>query len=213
MLDPARQGGKSRTGESRPHRARGLTVCETKWQVTASRHRPNFLADERPVGPPGTQNFRRPSHHAVPMPVGETIPNRYGDNRGTKFSHPFLHLALCQVLSFAIMQLNGSDRTYWGRHCHVGVNHHAGWLPVMQRLKVLKKSGRGILFFGEGSTGYRHCWATPRTSLAGGGFVGTIHHSQEPSPQGCARSRPKALSVFCCRAHAVLCQGHPAGSK
>jgi len=45
------------------------------------------------------------------------------------------------VLRDAAGKLNGDldEHDYWAKHTHTGVTHHSGWLPMLQRLKILKK--------------------------------------------------------------------------
>ena len=47
-----------------------------------------------------------------------------------------------QVLSGACRRMKGKDRSFWYRHVHRGVTHHSGWLPLMQRLRIIKKTSR-----------------------------------------------------------------------
>ena len=45
------------------------------------------------------------------------------------------------VLRDAAGKMTGviDEHDYWATHTHTGVRHHSGWLPLLQRLKIIKK--------------------------------------------------------------------------
>ena len=49
--------------------------------------------------------------------------------------------AIYNILRGAAGKLDGDaeEHDYWAKHVHVGVNHHSGWVPLLLRLKVIRK--------------------------------------------------------------------------
>ena len=60
-----------------------------------------------------------------------------------------------QVLAHACRSMTSTkteEKRYWSTHVNRNVNHHSGWLPLMQRAKILaktSKAGSGVLTFGS----------------------------------------------------------------
>ena len=67
------------------------------------------------------------------------------------------------VLRDAAGKLNGEiqEHVYWARHVHVGVNYHAGWLPLLLRLRILGKV-----------RGRKRIWTKRRRGKSGRAVVG-----------------------------------------
>ena len=53
--------------------------------------------------------------------------------------------AIYSILRDAAGKLNGDieEHEHWAKHVHVGVNYHSGWLPLLLRLRILKKVSGG----------------------------------------------------------------------
>ena len=62
-----------------------------------------------------------------------------------------------QVLRKVCLRIKDQDRAFWRTHGHVGVTHHYGWLPLLQQLKILKKSSARYYMFAFP----RSCVSTP----------------------------------------------------
>ena len=64
-----------------------------------------------------------------------------------------LLVAACQAMT----KRSAQEQVYWPKHCNRNVNHHAGWLPVMQRMGILAKTtkrDKSRLVFGNPDIAY-----------------------------------------------------------
>ena len=65
-----------------------------------------------------------------------------------------LLVAACQAMT----KRSAKEQAYWPMHCNRNVAHHAGWLPVMQRMGILAKTtkrDKSRLVFGNPDMAYK----------------------------------------------------------
>ena len=75
------------------------------------------------------------------------------------------------MLAAACKKLNRKKRKYWATHVHRNVQHHSGWIPVMQRMKILTQTASRLIepmhaaTWDVGNSSRRMTWLGVRSGL------------------------------------------------